>query len=72
MQEKNSRMEGAAYKVVMQVEDVVLGKMDSLMWMNFESIRKERWRAKLKKDMQVIVLEEIQFCDESYVADRDV
>ena len=61
MQEKNSRMEGAAYKVVMQVEDVVLGKMDSLMWMNFESIRKERWRAKLKKDMQDIVLEEIQF-----------
>lgn len=61
MQEKNSRMEGSAYRIVMQVEDVVLGKMDSLMWMDFESIRKERWKAKLKKDVQDIVLEEIQY-----------
>lgn len=61
MQEKNSRMEGAAYKVVMQVEDAVLGKMDSLMWMNFESVRREKWRAELKKEIQDSVLEEAQF-----------
>lgn len=61
MQEKNSRMEGAAYRIVMQIEEVVLGKMDSLMWMNFENIRKEKWNAKLKKDVQDTVLEEIQY-----------